>query len=138
MKIISGLVLTLLAVGLFSAYTPKEEGIKFYYNLEEAKKVAKAENKLIFLDGYASWCGPCKMMDRKVFSNSSVGAFYNKHFISVKIDMDKNARLRNFYKVRAYPTLLYLNADGEIISKKVGYHDSEDFVELGEKAKSKS
>ena len=138
MKILSSILLTFLTVGMLSSHAPADTGIEFYHNLEEAKKIAKEQNKLIFLDGYASWCGPCKMMDRRVFRNDKVADYYNANFINVKIDMDKNVKLRNEYKIRAYPTLLYLNADGSIIHKKVGFHDAGDFLELGEKAKLKS
>ncbi|MFY0643585.1 MAG: DUF255 domain-containing protein [Bacteroidia bacterium] len=138
MKILSTLLLAFMTVGMLSSHAPSATGIEFYHNLEEAKKIAKKENKMIFLDGYASWCGPCKMMDKRVFQNQQVAHFYNANFINVKIDMDKNVKLRNEYKIRAYPTLLYLNADGSVIQKKVGFHDSGDFLKLGEKAKVRS
>ncbi len=134
MKTFSALLISILAVATFSAYAPTENEIKFYRNLEEAKKIAKEENKMIFMDAYASWCGPCKMMDKRVFSNSEVSEFFNENFVSVKIDMDKDVRLRNAFKVRAYPTLFFLDSDGMVISKKVGYHDAKDFLKLGQKA----
>ncbi len=50
---------------------------------------AKKENKMIFLDAYATWCGPCKQMDSEVYTNSAVANFYNANFINVKYDMEK-------------------------------------------------
>lgn len=133
MKITAALLLAFMSFGLFTSSTTAKEGIKFYNNLEEAKKVALEENKLIFLDAYASWCGPCKMMDRNVFKNAQVSEYYNSNYINVKIDFDKNPKLRRHYKVRAYPTLLYLNADGTVKKMKVGYHDAPDFLKIGKK-----
>lgn len=133
MKITAALLLAFMTVGVLTSSTTAKEGIKFYDNLEEAKKIAKEENKLIFLDAYASWCGPCKMMERKVFNNEDVSSYYNSNYINVKIDFDKNPKLRRHYNVRAYPTLLYLNADGTVKKKKVGYHDAPDFLRIGKK-----
>ena len=44
---------------------------------------------MIFLDAYASWCGPCKMLQKNVFTKKAVGDFYNSKFINVKMDMEK-------------------------------------------------
>lgn len=86
-------------------------------------KQAKTENKLIFLDAYAVWCGPCKMMDRQVFSNPEIGAFFNENFINAKIDMEKGEGpgLQRKYEVTAYPTLLFINGEGTLIHKAVGF-----------------
>src|SRR5574343_1372641 len=68
----------------------KNSGIVFFEGTwEEALQKAKAEKKLIFLDAYASWCGPCKMMKRRTFSDPKVGEQFNKYFISVAIDMEQ-------------------------------------------------
>lgn len=114
-----------------------QEGIQF----EEAnwKKIlakAEAEGQLIFVDAYASWCGPCKMMAKNVFTQSEVGEYYNRNFVNAKIDMEKGegVGLARKYNVRAYPTLLFINADGQLVHRGVGYKDAEDFIQLGEEA----
>ncbi|HMP31839.1 MAG TPA: thioredoxin family protein, partial [Saprospiraceae bacterium] len=55
---------------------------------EQVVAKAKAENKLIFVDCYTTWCGPCKKLDAEVFPNPEVGAFFNKHFVNLKVQMD--------------------------------------------------
>ena len=74
-------------------------------------KTAAKKDKLIFLDCYTSWCGPCKMLAKNVFTNDTVADFYNRNFICVKMDMEKGEgpELAKKYKVAAYPTLLYVN-----------------------------
>jgi len=71
----------------------ENKGIRFEQDLswEQIKAKAKGENKYIFIDVYATWCGPCKMMDRDVYPNDIVGAVVNDQFISVKIQMDRTA-----------------------------------------------
>lgn len=101
--------------------------------LERAKK----ENKLIFLDGYATWCGPCKTMDAETYKNQAVADYYNANFINVKYDMEKGEgpKLAEQYQVTAYPSLLFINANGNILHKGVGFHEAADFVTLGQTAK---
>lgn len=115
----------------------REEGIQFFTGTwQQALDKAKKENKLIFLDAYASWCGPCKMMKHKTFTDKSVGEFYNKHFINVAFDMEQGegTTLSEKYLVTSYPTLIYANSEGKTIGKVMGFHNPSDFLEIGEKA----
>ncbi len=97
---------------------------------------AKAEKKIIFVDAYTEWCGPCKMMTAKVFSQSKVAEYFNDNFINVKIDMEKGEglKLSEEYSVIVYPTLLFIDGSGTIVHRAVGYHDTDTFVALGETA----
>ncbi len=83
---------------------------------------AKKENKLIFMDAFASWCGPCKWMAANIFTNDTVADFYNKNFICCSYDMEKGEglELRKKYAVKAYPSLLFITPEGNLVHKKVG------------------
>ena len=58
-------------------------------NWEKILKQAKKEKNLIFVDCYTSWCGPCKMLAKNVFTQDKVADFYNTEFVCVKMDMEK-------------------------------------------------
>lgn len=112
------------------------QGIQFFEgSWAEALEQAKKEEKAIFVDAYATWCGPCKRMARDVFPDPKVGAFYNKHFISVKLDMERGEGLefRKTYPVSAFPTLFFINGDGEVVQKVRGAQDVNGFLSLGQK-----
>ncbi|MNK45514.1 Thioredoxin-1 [compost metagenome] len=96
---------------------------------------AKTEKKLIFLDAYATWCGPCKLMERNVFTDAKVADYYNKNFINAHFDMEKGEgrELAAKYGIRSYPTLLFLNGEGEVVGKELGYLNTADFYALGTK-----
>lgn len=116
----------------FEKDTP--QGIQFYKGVwKETLAIAKKENKLIFLDVYATWCGPCKKLKAYTFSDADVGSFYNNNFINVAIDGEKGEgiELAKKYGVKAYPTLLFVNSSGEIVYKTAGYHKADDFELLG-------
>ena len=69
-----------------------QEGVNFRdITFEEALKQAKSENKLVFMDCYTSWCGPCKNMADKVFPQKAAGDYFNPRFVCVKYDMEKGA-----------------------------------------------
>jgi thiol-disulfide isomerase/thioredoxin len=89
---------------------------------QEIVAMAKQQNKMIFLDAFASWCGPCKWMAANMFTNDTVADYYNKTFLCASIDMEKGdgLTLRQKYQVRAYPSLLFINGNEEMVHEKVG------------------
>jgi thioredoxin-related protein len=97
---------------------------------------AKTENKIIFMDAFTVWCGPCKMMSNQTFPNKEVGDFYNRNFVSVKMDMEKGEGidLARKYQVNLYPTLLYIDSDGEIVHRTAGFMAPKEFIEVGKVA----
>ena len=65
-------------------------GVNFeHITFDEALAKAKAENKLVFMDCYTSWCGPCKYMSETIFPQEKAGEFFNPKFVCVKFDMEK-------------------------------------------------
>lgn len=108
-------------------------GIKFTEStFAEILAKAKKEKKNIFFDAYASWCGPCKLLKRDVFTTKTAGDFFNKNFINVAMDMEKGegSALAPAFQITAYPTLLILNPKGEIIGRSLGYQSAEKLIEF--------
>ncbi|MGZ3750627.1 MAG: thioredoxin family protein [Mucilaginibacter sp.] len=100
----------------------------------EALKQAAAQNKHIFVDAYASWCGPCKMLRNTTFKDSKAALFYNKNFINVSIDMEKGQgpELAAQWRLQAYPTLIIFNPKGQPVLGTVGYIKAEDLIRFGQ------
>ena len=99
----------------------------------EIKEKAENANKMIFIDGYATWCGPCKLMDKNVFTNDAVAEFYNENFINIKMDMEskEGKKLDSIYDVTGYPTFLYINEKGDLIHQWIGASSPEKFIQIG-------
>lgn len=109
----------------------KAEGIAFFKGTwQEALDKARKENKLIFMDCYTSWCGPCKMLAKEVFTDPEVAVFFNEKFVNVKVDMEKGEgiTLKEQYKVTAYPTLNFINGKGELQHCIVGGMPAEELL----------
>lgn len=134
-KIISGLFI-FCALFLWAQDEIQFQALPFKDLVSKAKK----ENKLVFIDAYASWCGPCKMMEKNVFTRKSVGDFYNKNFVNARIDMEKGEgrEIAQKFGVRSYPTYLFLNSDGELISQNVGYMEESVFLAMAQDINSPS
>ena len=130
-------VVSLFTLLAFSSYTasPKiKDGIVFEkITWEEAIKKAKTDKKYIFVDVFARWCGPCKMLKRKTFKDKEVGDYYNKNFINIAIDgeTEEGRYIINKYGIQGYPTLLIVDADGQLKTKQVGFVEPHILVNFG-------
>ncbi|GGB24032.1 thioredoxin family protein [Puia dinghuensis] len=116
---------------------------------QQIREKAIAENKYIFVDYYATWCRPCKMMDRNVYSNDSVGQILNSQFVSVKVQMDTTRydndtvkawyedahTLGTAYKIKSLPSFLFFTPDGHIVHRGLGYLTVQEFIRLAMEAR---
>jgi len=128
--------LLLFTVLLFSQ-TSHAQGIHFRKGtLDEILSLAQKEKKLVFIDAYTTWCGPCKAMSRNVFTKSPVGKYFNEHFISMKMDMEKGEGPATGlkYVVKSYPTLLFIDSEGTLVHKVAGYQSVEKLLKQAQKA----
>lgn len=110
------------------------DGIDFkQISLEKAKKEAKQEGKLIFIDAYTDWCGPCKRMASTTFKDAEVAELFNDNFINLKIEMEKDPdgkEVAMAYGVKAYPTLLIINGDGKLVKQAIGMKSKEELIDF--------
>lgn len=102
----------------------------------DLKAKAKKENKIIFIDAYTTWCGPCKWMDKNIFTNDTVADYFNSTFVNAKIDMEKGEGLEiaKNYNVQCYPTYLFLDADGNMLHRLAGSRSVSEFVQVAKDA----
>lgn len=124
MKIIKTVILSIICV-LFTNVT-KSQGIEFFHGtFEEALKVAQKENKPLFVDCYTSWCGPCKLLSKEIFTLKEVGDYFNQNFVCLKLQLDsKEFNCKEFidkYKISCFPTLLWLDGFGNILHVATGF-----------------
>jgi thioredoxin 1 len=109
-------------------------GIQFIdSDWEKALLEAGKQHKLIFLDAYASWCGPCKSLKKYTFSDKEAGIFFNKNFINVAINMEKGVgpALSQQYGVGACPTLIITDASGKMVTYTKGYISPRQLIDFG-------
>ncbi|WP_178986825.1 thioredoxin family protein [Winogradskyella helgolandensis] len=142
---IKKITLGLIAIFAFSITAVAQE--INWVTMEQALELQKKEPKKIFMDVYTNWCGPCKMLDKNTFANADVAAYVNEHYYAVKFNAEGNdevtykdqtfknpnydatkANRRNsshefsgYLQVRAYPTMVFFDEEGNLISPITGY-----------------
>lgn len=136
------LLIAIVAVSIFSFFSftkqkTQKQSIQFIeQDWNAALTKAKQNNKLIFLDIYAVWCGPCKMLKNQTFTNKEVATFFNDNFINASIDAEKGigTKLSASFQVSAYPTLIFTNANGEVVLYTVGFMNAKELMAFAQAA----
>ncbi|MEC3907102.1 thioredoxin domain-containing protein [Tamlana sp. 2201CG12-4] len=128
-----------VSVVLLSFINMFGQGINFQKGaLDDILDKAREENKLVFIDVYTTWCGPCKQMDKHIFPLEEVGTFYNDNFINYKLDAENpefnGPELAKKYEVEGYPTYLFIDSTGNLVSKTSGAMDKDVFIKAGRQA----
>jgi len=110
--------------------------IQFEKKFETALKLAEKEDKLIFVDFYTDWCGPCKALEKFIFNNPKVSNYYNTVFVNIKINAEKGKgiELAKKYDVDGYPTLIFLDSKGRVKYRGKSAFDIDKFIDLGKRA----
>lgn len=110
----------------------QSQGISFFKGtFDEALTKAKQENKLVFVDFYATWCGPCKQMAEKVFTDEEVGKYMNEKFVCMQINVEKEGWQKETagrFNVTVLPTLIFFKADANVASRLAGAREKADFL----------
>ena len=113
------------------------QGIQFFDgNWKDAMAKARAEDKLLFVDAFAKWCGPCKSMAKNVFTKQEVGDYFNANFINLKLDMEEadGITFGHKYQVSAYPTLFFIDGEGKVVKTVRGAQQADKLIALGNEA----
>lgn len=103
---------------------PESDGIIFEnISFQNALQKAKKENKLLFVNVYAVWCGPCKLLKQNTFKSKKVADAVNGHFISLDIDAEKGEGIgfAQKYEVTAHPLILIIDGNGKVKKRILGY-----------------
>jgi thioredoxin 1 len=98
--------------------------------MDEMKAEAKRQNKVLFVDVYTTWCGPCKWMDENTFKDSRVAEKFNKTFLNYKVDGEsfEGVNVSILYRVDAFPTYLFISPDGTVINRIEGMMSAEALI----------
>ena len=132
MKFIKIIITALVLMGLSGALMHCSEGDKGirWLSMRDALARSQSENKKIFVHFYADWCGTCKEMEAKTFRDPGVIKALNKNYLPVKVDVDKNKKLSDMFKITLLPDTWFLTVNNEAIGNRPGYISSEQLKAL--------
>ena len=108
-------------------------------NYQQVLAIAKASDKKIFVDAYATWCAPCKALQSTTFRDVRAAAYFNKHFVNISVNVEKGdgIKLAETWKIEGLPTLLILDKNGKVIASHVGYVDGSGLLQFAKEASGK-
>lgn len=147
-KILIPVIALFFVIDLYSQNNARGIFFEEQKSWEEILIKAKNENKYIFVDCFATWCLPCKLMDKEVYTSDSVGDFINENYISIKVQMDTlkddKQSVKQWYsdanyfrqigRIGSYPTYLFFSPEGQLVHKAVGLINIDDFIKLAQDA----
>lgn len=135
MKLVKKIFITALTFTTMQSYAQNRSVQFIDGTMANAIEKAQKEKKMIFIDCYTSWCGPCKWMASNVFTQDPVADYFNSKFINIKIDCEKGEgpEVAKKYGVSGYPTFVIINPKGEVLHKIVGASEGEPFIAKVEK-----
>lgn len=125
------LLLTIISLSIHAF----SQGIEFEHgDLKSVMAKARATGKMIFVDVYTIWCGPCKRMAQTTFQQPAVGNYFNSQFINYKIDAERGegVEFAKKYSVKFFPTYLFIDSDGKLYGKAIGYRNDTSFLEVSQ------
>ena len=114
--------------GIFLTPVLWAEDLFFEGDLMAAQKVAKSTRKLVMIDFKAEWCGPCKMLDRTTWKDENVISTLKDKAVAVKVDVGENSELAAKYSIHSLPTVIFVDGNGNEVSRFIGYRDAEGFL----------
>jgi thioredoxin len=122
------LALISFLAGIFLKPVLCAEDLFFEGDLMTAQKVAKSTRKLVMIDFKAEWCGPCKMLDQTTWRDENVISTLKDKAVAVKVDVDENGELAAKYSIHSLPTVIFVDGNGNEVSRFIGYRDAEGFL----------
>ena len=110
-------------------------GMEFFEgSFEDALVFAEQENKLVFIDVWTTWCGPCIVMQETVFPLSEVGEYFNARFVNYKLDAENDDQngpeIAARFEINSVPTYLILDSEGKELSRALGGCSPAQFIAM--------
>ena len=146
LKVLVGLIIVLVIVGAFSAgpnsRQSKVESKIQWVTLDELQQLNKTEPRKVFIDIYATWCGPCKLMDKKTFADPSIVEYVNDNYYAVKLNGEgkkevnifgktmTEAELAYAFKIRGYPSVVFMTEELQPYQPVAGYIPAKEFIRM--------
>jgi thioredoxin-related protein len=113
-----------------------------WYKFDDGMQKAKTENKQILIDVFTDWCGWCKTMDAKTYTDTRIVDYLNEKYVLIKLNPETDGSISyrgnsvaaaDFVRgmgVTGYPATAFFESDGRMITMVPGYMPADDFLPI--------
>ncbi|MBP7554023.1 MAG: thioredoxin family protein [Spirochaetes bacterium] len=111
--------------------TKNVKGVNWLTDVDKANELAGKENKLIMIDVYADWCSWCTKLDEETYIDKDV-IKESKKFVNLKINPETDQKASEYltpYKISGFPTILFVEPNGQLVDSIGGFLDAKAFLE---------
>jgi len=146
-KIWLGFIALLLILGAYTAQTSGQskaeaDGEIKWVTLNELQELNQKEPRKVFIDIYATWCGPCKLMDKKTFADPSIVEYVNENYYAVKLNGEGKKEVNMFgktmteaelayaFQIRGYPSVVFMTEELQPYQPVAGYIPAKEFIRM--------
>jgi len=110
--------------------------------LDDLQELNKKEPRKVFIDIYATWCGPCKLMDKKTFADPTIVEYVNDNYYAVKLNGEGKKQVNIFgktmteaelayaFKIRGYPSIVFMDESMQPYEPVAGYIPAQNFIKM--------
>jgi thioredoxin-related protein len=128
------MLVNLICAMVLSGAAPALEGPFQDLTFDQALAAAKKDGKIVMIDFFTTWCQPCKRLDKVTWADETVQRWLGEKTVPLKIDAEKEGKLAERFDVHAYPTIVFVKADGTKIDAIVGFKKPDEFLSLAKGA----
>ncbi len=121
--------LALIPLLVASVLPNSDDGPFLQLCFDDALTQAKESEKVVFIDFFTTWCGPCKKLDQVTWKDAEVVAWLDEHTVPLKLDAEIEVELAKRYGVDRYPTMVFIEPGGELRARLTGYKPPQEFLE---------
>jgi thiol-disulfide isomerase/thioredoxin/YHS domain-containing protein len=109
---------------------PPEAKVVWHDDFNRALEEAQRRDCVVLVHFFATWCPPCKRMEREVLNSPELVRLLDSGAVAVKIDGEKQPALKDRFSIEAFPSDVIISPQGRVLSSSQGYQSRDAYLSM--------